>query len=68
MLATCWAVFGTGNRFEFPTENEHYFVYWILPWISAIFASLTYAIYNGDKIFGHTIFIGPLKGGKAKKD
>ena len=67
MLATCWDVFGVGSSFEMPTDNEHYFVYWIAPCVSAICASGAYAIYNGDKVFGISM-PGPLKGGKAKKD
>lgn len=69
MLATCWAVFGVGGNFEFPSENEHYFVYWIAPWIAAILASITYGIYNGDKIFGVSLPLGPIKTEtKAKED
>ena len=71
MLATSWAVFGVGTKFQYPSEFEHYFVYWIAPFTAAIFASISYAIYNGDKIFGFTLPIGPLKGkktpAKAKK-
>lgn len=61
MLGTCWAAFGVGNSFEFPSENEHFFVYWIAPFLSAILASITYGIYNGDKIFGKKLPIGPMK-------
>lgn len=68
MLATCWAVFGVNNNAEFPVENEHYFVYWMAPWAAAILASITYGIYNGDKIFGVSLPIGPIKPQKAKKD
>lgn len=68
MLATCWAVFGAGKKFEFPTDNEHYFVYWILPWVSAILAAISYGIYNGDRIFGYKMPVGPLKGKKTKAD
>ena len=71
MLATAWAVFGVGTKYEYPSAFEHYFVYWIAPCTAAICASITYAIYNGDKIFGATLPFGPLKGkktaAKAKK-
>lgn len=67
MLATCWDVFGVGNSYEMPSDNEHYFVYWVAPCAAAIAASVAYAIYNGDKIFGTSV-PGPLKGRKAKKD
>lgn len=66
MLATCWDVFGVGNKYEMPTDNDHYFVYWVSPFIAALLASLAYAIYNGDKIFGHNVPVGPLKGKKVK--
>lgn len=68
MLATCWDVFGVGGDFAFPSDNEHYFVYWIAPWAAAILASITYGIYNGDKIFGVSLPIGPLKEQKTKED
>jgi len=61
MLGTCWAAFGVGHNFEFPSENEHYFVYWLAPCISAILASVTYGIYNGDRVFGTKMPVGPLK-------
>ena len=65
MLATAWAVFGVGTKYEYPSAFEHYFVYWIAPCMAAICASITYAIYNGDKIFGATLPFGPLKGKKT---
>ena len=65
MLATAWAVFGVGTKYEYPSAFEHYFVYWIAPCTAAICASITYAIYNGDKIFGATLPFGPLKGKKT---
>jgi hypothetical protein len=66
MLATCWDSFGVGSKFAFPDDNDHYFVYWIAPFAAALCASVTYAIYNGDSIFGTKMPIGPLKK-KAKK-
>lgn len=66
MLATCWDVFGVGGKFEFPTDNDHYFVYWVAPCASAVLASISYGIYNGDAIFGTSLPIGPLKGKKVK--
>jgi glycerol uptake facilitator-like aquaporin len=61
MLATCWDAFGVGSDFAFPSDNEHFFVYWVAPCISAILASITYGIYNGDKIFGRKLPVGPMK-------
>jgi len=68
MLATCWAVFGVGGKFEFPEENEHYFVYWLAPFAGAILASITYGFYSGDEVFGIRFPVGPMKGTKAKVD
>lgn len=67
MLATCWDVFGVGNQFEMPNDNEHYFVYWVAPCVSAILASITYVIFAGGTLFGKTIPIGPLRGKKVVK-
>lgn len=61
MLGTCWDAFGVGSNFEFSSDNEHYFVYWIAPCVSAVLASITYGIYNGDRVFGVKMPIGPLK-------
>jgi len=66
MLGTCWDAFGVGGNFEMPSDNEHYFVYWLAPSLSAVLASITYGIYNGDKIFGTSLPIGPLKQKKIK--
>lgn len=61
MLATSWAVFGVGKKFEYPADFEHYFVYWIAPCSGALLASILYAIYSGEKFFGFTLPLGPLK-------
>jgi glycerol uptake facilitator-like aquaporin len=61
MLATTWNVFGVGKTFEYPSNFEHYFVYWVAPFIAAVVASVCYGIFNGDKIFGATLPFGPLK-------
>jgi hypothetical protein len=61
MLATAWATFGVHNNNGFPTDNRHYFVYWIAPFIAALLASVTYAIYAGERIFGNSLPIGPFK-------
>ncbi|KAG7344750.1 MIP family channel protein [Nitzschia inconspicua] len=68
MLATAWYVFGVGTTYEYPDDNIHYFVYWVAPILGGILAAVTYAIYNGDQIFGMKIPVGPLKGKKDKKD
>lgn len=64
MLGTTWHSWGVDQRFEFPKENEHYFVYWVAPSVSAILASVTYAIWNGDRVFGQKM-PGPIR--KVKK-
>lgn len=61
MLATAWAAFGVGNRFAFPDQFVHYFVYWVAPFAAAIVAAFLYAIYSGDSFFGHKLPIGPFK-------
>lgn len=72
MLATSWSVFGVGKTYEYPSDFEHYFVYWVSPCAAGIVAAICYGIYNGDKIFGMTLPIGPLKGkpadSKSKKE
>jgi hypothetical protein len=72
MLATAWHVFGVGKTFEFPTEIDHYFVYWIAPGMAAILASVLYVVYAGGEIFGNKLPIGPIKSKKEtttkKKD
>ena len=66
MLATSWDVFGVGNSFALPEDNEHYFVYWVAPCVSGVLAAVTYAFYNGDRVFGASMPLGPLKGKKVK--
>eukprot|EP00980_Cylindrotheca_fusiformis_P020173 scaffold7250_cov131-Cylindrotheca_fusiformis.AAC.2 len=61
MLGTCWAAFGVGSNFEFPSENEHFFVYWVAPCLSSILAAATYGIYSGKKVFGKQMPGGPIK-------
>lgn len=65
MLATSWHVWGVGKTYEYPDDFQHYFVYWIGPFLAAILASIVYVIYAGGTIFGRTLPIGPLK--KPKK-
>jgi len=64
MLATTWYIFAHG---EYPTHLGHYFTYWVASAAGAIFASVLYVIYAGGTCFGHTIPLGPIKGGEAKK-
>jgi glycerol uptake facilitator-like aquaporin len=61
MLATAWDVFGVGSTFEYPSDFQHYFVYWIAPWMAAITASMLYVIYAGGTVFGVKLPIGPFK-------
>ena len=66
MLATTWDVFGVGTTYEFPSRNEHYFVYWVAPFLAAILASVTYSIYDGNALFGMKLPIGPFKAKKVE--
>jgi glycerol uptake facilitator-like aquaporin len=72
MLATAWHVFGVGTTYEYPDDFQHYFVYWVGPFIAAIAASIVYVIYAGGTIFGMQLPIGPIKKPKVtttkKKD
>lgn len=65
MLATTWAVFGVGDTFEFPGGFQHYFVYWIAPFLGAIVASVLYVVYAGGTVFGKSLPVGPFKKPKA---
>jgi hypothetical protein len=56
MLATTWNVFGVGAAYEYPDDFQHYFVYWVGPWMAAIAASFLYVIY-GMLVAGRDIFI-----------
>uniref|UniRef100_A0A7S3LB05 Aquaporin n=1 Tax=Amphora coffeiformis TaxID=265554 RepID=A0A7S3LB05_9STRA len=67
MLATSWAVFGVGEKFNYPDDFMHYFVYWISPCMASVFACALYVIYNGGTLFGQTLPIGPLKPKKSIK-
>ena len=59
-LATAWAVFG-GSSGAFPDDNEHYFVYWVAPFLAALLASVTWCIYSGEYFFGKRVPLGPIK-------
>jgi len=61
MLATAWAVFGVGTKYVYPDDIEHYFVYWVGPYIAAILASVAYGIYSGNPVFGAKLPLGPIK-------
>lgn len=67
MLATSWAVFGVGDKFDYPDDFAHYFVYWVSPCLAAILASTLYVIYAGGTIFGNKLPVGPLKSQKKLK-
>lgn len=54
MLATTWAVFGVGTTYEYPDDFQHYFVYWVGPFMAAIAASIIYVIY-GTLVAGRDI-------------
>jgi glycerol uptake facilitator-like aquaporin len=68
MLATAWDAFGVGTRYELSMDNDHYFVYWVGPCLAGIVAAFTYSIYDGQKVFGVAMPIGPLKSKKVKKE
>lgn len=60
MLATAWAIFASDEP-VFPTDAEHYFVYWVGPFLAAILASYMYVVYAGGLMFGHKVPFGPIK-------
>lgn len=64
MLATTWDAFGVGSDFSLPDDFQHYFVYWVAPFLAAITASLVYVIWAGGTFFMATLPIGPLKPSK----
>lgn len=61
MLATTWNVFGVDKSYTFPSDMDHYIVYWVAPGLAAIFASTLYAVYAGGTVWGISMPIGPLK-------
>jgi glycerol uptake facilitator-like aquaporin len=61
MLATAWYVFGVGTKNEYPGDFTHYFVYWIAPWLAAIFSALVWCLYAGGTFFGMSLPVGPIK-------
>lgn len=67
MLATTWNVFGVGKQFQYPTQFQHYFVYWIAPCLAAVLASIVYVIYAGGTIFGFKLPLGPIKKQQQQK-
>jgi glycerol uptake facilitator-like aquaporin len=60
MLATSWAVFSSGQN-EFPTDETHYFVYWIASGLGGLTAAACYVIYAGGTLFGQRLPLGPIK-------
>jgi len=61
LIAQKWSTSGS-----FPTDIEHYFIYWVAPIIGAIISSYIYVMYAGGKFFGFSLPYGPYK--KAKTD
>ena len=61
MLATTWNVFAVGNKNEFPTEYQFYFVYWICPIIGGLLSAIVYTTYAGGTIYGIKNPFGPIK-------
>ena len=74
MLATAWYVFGVGQKYTYPDDTIHYFVYWFGPCLAGIFAAITYIIFDGnDKLFGTITLPFAIRSkkvvkAKAKKD
>lgn len=69
MLATTWYVFGVGDRYEYPNDSVHYFVYWFGPFLAGILAAITYNIFDGnDKLFGTVSLPFSVRSKKLKKD
>jgi glycerol uptake facilitator-like aquaporin len=61
MLATAWAAFGVGDKFDYPDNFEHYFVYWVSPFAASVIAAFLYTIYAGGKFLGVKLPVGPIK-------
>lgn len=59
MLGTTWAVFS--NDGVYPSDPEHFWIYWIGPFVGATLASLCYVIYAGGTFFGTAVPFGPMK-------
>lgn len=68
MLATAWDVFGVGATFQYPSDFQHYFVYWLAPCVAGILSAFLYTAYAGGTVFGVRNPIGPFKKAKAKSD
>jgi len=60
MLGTAWAVWDSESG-SFPQDPAHYFVYWVAPFVGAIFASFCYVVYAGGTLFGNSVPFGPIK-------
>jgi len=59
MLGTTWAVFSSDGNY--PSDAEHYWIYWAGPFVGATLASFVYVIYAGGTFFGATVPFGPIK-------
>jgi len=69
MLGTTWYVFGVGNKYEYPHDTIHYFVYWFGPCLAGVLAAISYNIFDGgDKIFGTITLPFSFRSKKEKKD
>jgi glycerol uptake facilitator-like aquaporin len=68
MLATTWDVFGVGATFQYPSDFQHYFVYWVGPCVAAVTSAIIYTAYAGGTVFGITNQIGPMKKTKVKNE
>lgn len=60
MLGTAWYVFASDSK-SFPSTSEHYFVYWVAPFMGALIASFAYVVYAGGKFLGYALPFGPIK-------
>jgi glycerol uptake facilitator-like aquaporin len=60
MLGSTWALFSSGKH-EFPSDEVHFFVYWLASGLGGLTAAACYVVYAGGTVFGQKIPLGPMK-------
>jgi glycerol uptake facilitator-like aquaporin len=51
MLGTTWYMFSRSKQLEFPTETDHFVVFWLAPFAGACLASFLYAMCKPSEFF-----------------
>jgi len=64
MLGTTWLIFS--SKATCIEGMEHYFIYWIAPYIAAAVSGFVYIVYAGGEWCGYKLPVGPIK--EAKKE